>query len=91
MEESGYFFPVIDLSVRYVKPILFNQNIKITATLKDWEHKLIIDYLIHDSNSGEKLTKGRTQQVAILMPEGITQFQSPQEFIEQVNAKLTKN
>lgn len=88
MEESGYFFPVIDLRARYVKPILFKQNIEVRATLKDWEHKLVIDYLINDSETGEKLTKGRTQQVAVLMPGNITQFQSPQELIDQVNAKL---
>jgi len=90
MEASGYFFPVIDLSARYVKPILFKQNIKVSATLKDWEHKLVIDYLIHDAETGEKLTKGRTQQVAVKMPENITQFQSPKELVDHVNAKLAQ-
>ena len=90
MEETGYFFPVIDLRVRYVKPIEFKQNICVTATLKEWEHRLSIDYLIHDTVSGEKLTKGNTRQVAVLMPGHITQFQSPKELVEHVNAKLAK-
>lgn len=88
MEESGYFFPVIDLQARYIKPIVFRQNIQITATLKEWEHRLVIDYVIHDADSGDKLTKGRTQQVAVLMPEHVTQFQSPAELISNVEAKL---
>jgi acyl-CoA thioester hydrolase len=88
MEESGYFFPVIDLQARYVKPIVFRQNIRVTATLKEWEHKLVIDYLIHDVDTGDKLTKGRTQQVAVLMPDHVTQFQSPAELISNVEAKL---
>lgn len=90
MEQTGYFFPVIDLRVRYVKPIVFKQNVKVSATLKDWEHKLVIDYLIHDADNGKKLTKGQSQQVAVLMPDNITQFQSPRELIDQVNAKLGK-
>lgn len=88
MEESNYFFPVIDLRVRYVKPILFRQKIRVTASLRSWENKLEIDYLITDIDSGDKLTKGRTTQVAVLMPENITQFQSPDELINAVQALL---
>jgi len=88
MEETGYFFPVIDLHTKYVKPILFKQSIRVTATLKSWEHKLVIDYLITDQKNSEKLTKGRTQQVAVLMPNNITQFQSPSELVDKINARL---
>ena len=88
MEESRYFFPVIDLQCRYVKPIIFKQKIRVKATLKNWQHKLDIDYLITDLSSGDKLTKGRTTQVAVLMPDQITQFQSPVELIDAVEKLL---
>ncbi len=88
MEQTGFFFPVIDLHSKYVKPLLFKQKIRVTATLKEWEHKLVIDYLISDIQSGEKVTKGRTQQVAVRMPENITQFQSPAELVEKIEARL---
>ena len=88
MEESRYFFPVIDLQCRYVKPIVFKQKIRVKATLKSWQNKLEIDYLITDLSSGDKLTKGRTTQVAVLMPDQITQFQSPAELIDAVEALL---
>ena len=88
MEESGFFFPVIDLQTKYVKPILFKQKIQVQATLREWEHKLVIDYLITDLESREKLTKGRTQQVAVKMPEQITQFISPPELVSRIEAKL---
>ena len=88
MEESNYFFPVIDLQCRYVKPIIFKQKIRVKATLKSWQHKLDIDYLITDLSSGDKLTKGSTSQVAVLMPDQITQFQSPAELVDAVEALL---
>ena len=88
MEESGYFFPVIDLKVRYVRPIVFRQKVTVSATLKSWQHKLVIDYLITDTANGDKLTKGQTTQVAVLMPGEITQYESPRELIENVEALL---
>jgi len=88
MEESGYFFPVIDMQTRYVKPLVFKQKVIIIAELKEWENKLIINYLIKDRDSGQIFTKAQTTQVAVLMPEQITQFQSPAPLIESVNKLL---
>ena len=88
MEESGYFFPVIDMQTRYVKPLVFKQKVIIIAELKEWENKLIINYLIKDRDSGQIFTKAQTTQVAVLMPEQITQFQSPVPLIESVNKLL---
>lgn len=90
MEESGYFFPVIDLRSKYVKPILFKQHIRVSATLKEWRNKLVINYLVVDCQSGEKLTKGQTTQVAVKMPEQITQYQSPQPLLDSVAAWLAR-
>lgn len=90
MEKSQHFFPVVDLKTRYIKPIRFTQTITVTATLVEWENRLLIDYLISDTESGEKLTKGRTQQVAIKMPDHITLFQSPKELTERVEKKLAQ-
>lgn len=88
MESSGYFFPVIEIRTRYIKPILFKQNIRVTATLKEWKQKLVIDYSITDTESSERLTKAQTTQVAVLMPEYITQYQSPPELISSIETLL---
>ena len=65
MRESGYLWPVIDLHVRYIKPLTFNQKIKVRAELKEWEYRLKIDYLIGDYHTGVRLAKGSTVQVAV--------------------------
>lgn len=90
MEEWGYFFPVIDINIRYVKPLVFKQKIIIQATLKEWQNKLIIDYQITDISSGERLTKGSTTQVAISKPDHITQYESPAPLRERINALLAQ-
>ena len=90
MEESGYAFPVVDLQARYVKPLLFKQKVRVVATLKQWQHKLVIHYLIVDALTEEKLTKGSTTQVAVLMPDYIMQFESPAILIQRVEALLAE-
>lgn len=88
MEASGYFFPVIDLHIRYPKTLKFRQKIRISAYLIEWRNRLVIDYLIHDVESGERLTRGRTTQVAVLMPGEITQFESPRVLIDRVDLAI---
>ncbi len=90
MEQTGFFFPVVDLQVKYVKPITFKQNIKVESSIKHWENKLVIDYLVLDVATGEVLTRAQTSQVAVKMPEKITQFQSPPELITAVERWLER-
>lgn len=65
MLKSGFMWPVVDLRVRYVQMIRFDQRIRVTATLREWEYRMLIDYLIADADSGARLTKGTTVQVAV--------------------------
>jgi len=65
MIASGYLWPVIDLHVRYVNAVRFGQRILARARLREWENRLLIDYLITDAASGQRLTKGTTSQVAV--------------------------
>lgn len=84
MRESGYSWPVIDMHVRYVKPMRFNQRITVRATLREWENRLLIHYLITDQE-GRRLTKGTTSQVAVDR-NGEMQFVSPPVVFEKLGA-----
>jgi len=88
MARSGYAWPVIDMRVRYVKPALFNREILIKARLVEWEHRLKIDYLIRDKESGEKLTKGYTVQVAVDMSNNEMKLYSPDILLEKIGVKV---
>jgi acyl-CoA thioester hydrolase len=82
MRDSGYSWPVIDMHVRYVKPMRFNQRVTVRATLREWENRLLIHYLITDQD-GRRLTKGTTSQVAVDM-NGEMQFVSPPVLFERL-------
>lgn len=77
MKDSGYVWPVIDMQLRYVRPALFEQRIRVRATLKEWEHRLRIAYLIQDADSGERMTRGETTQVAVSLETREMQLRSP--------------
>ena len=84
MEQSGYAWPIIDTRVKFVKPTVFRQRVKVRATLEEYEIRLKVRYLITDAESGERLTKGYTVQVAVDKQTNEMCFSSPSILIEKV-------
>lgn len=84
MSESGYMWPIVDMSIKYVGSALFARKIKVRATLKEWENRLKIEYLITDISSGKKLTKASTTQVAIDIATRQMCYESPQILFEKL-------
>lgn len=77
MRDSGFAWPVIDMRIKYIKPLHFGQRIHVHCTLREWEYRLKIDYVISDVETGERLTKGYTIQVAVDMAKNEMCFESP--------------
>ena len=84
MKESGYFWPVIDLRLRYVAPARFQSRIRVRASLEEWEHRLKIGYVIHDCDTGKRLTKGYSIQVAVNAKSGEMLLASPAVLLEKL-------
>jgi acyl-CoA thioester hydrolase len=84
MMVSGFLWPVIDMRVRYVRPMRFGQRILVKATLREWENRLLIEYLITDEASGQRLTKGSTAQVAVDRATGELCLESPPVLFERL-------
>jgi len=87
MRVSGYIWPVIDLQIRYIKPLLFKQRVIVQATLKEWEYRLKIDYMIRDAASNARLTKGSTVQVAVDMKTKELCLMSPSVLFERLGVE----
>jgi len=77
MKASGYAWPVIELFIRYARPIRFEQKIRVRADLVEWEYRLKIVYVVTDAVTGERLARGHTVQVAVSVATGQTCFASP--------------
>ena len=88
MRESGYAWPVIDLQVRYIRGAQFGQRIRVQADLVEWENRLKIHYLISDSETGARMTRGSTVQVAVDIARREMLLASPQVFVDAVERAL---
>jgi acyl-CoA thioester hydrolase len=62
--ESGFIWPIVDANVRFVRPLVVDQSFEVTAILREWELRVVVDYRIHDLD-GELCTRGRTVQVPL--------------------------
>lgn len=78
MFASGYSWPVVDMRIRYLRPLHFNQAVRVIATLKRWDHQLRIAYLLRDGDSGGALARGHTLQVPVDMGSGEMFFGQPE-------------
>lgn len=88
MRDAGYAWPVIDLQLRYVRGARFGQRISVRADLVEWENRLKINYLISDAETGERLTRASSTQVAVEIASREMQMVSPSVFIDAVQRAL---
>ncbi len=84
MSRTPYIWPIVDLRVKYVRPVRFGQDIDVTATLAEHENRIRIEYAVADAASGEVLTKAQTTQVAVDKTSGETLFESPSVLLQAV-------
>lgn len=84
MEASGFAWPVIEIRIRYPRPLYFQQKIRVKARLDEWENRLKISYLIEDLNTGQRLTKAYTVQVALDLKSGEMLFVSPDILLQKL-------
>ena len=86
MEDSGYLWPIIDTRVRYMKSATYDQPLRVTAMLSEWENRLKIVYEVLDK-SGQCITEAYTMQAALEIATGEICLITPQPLVDRL-AKL---
>ncbi len=84
MLESGFAWPIIDMHLRYAKPLRFGQQIKISARIVEYELCLKMAYTISDATSGVRLSRATTTQVAVDVEGGEMCFSSPRVLLDKL-------
>lgn len=88
MELSGYLWPIVDMRLKYVRPIRFAQSVRVVASLAEYENRLRIEYRILDAVSGETLTKATTIQLAVEAASQELCLECPPALVERVKRLL---
>ena len=89
MRDAGYAWPIIDVQLCYMRGARFNQRIVVRADLVEWENRLKINYLIRDAETGERMTRGSSVQVAVEIASREMLLASPRVFVDAVERALT--
>ena len=84
MQAAGIVWPLIDYQARYVQAARFKQKLRVKAWFIEWEHRLKIGYLITDADTGHRITKGHTVQVAVVMATGEMQLVAPKQLMDKL-------
>ena len=87
MTESGVLWPIVDVTIRYVHPLLLNQEVHVTACLKEWEIRLVVEYEIVD-DQGVIYTRARTVQAPVDAKTHKLVFGSPEILVTNVQRCL---
>ena len=61
MLESGYSWPIVDTRIKFVRTTKFEQRIRVTATLEEYENRLKIAYEISDNDAAKRLQEAKRQ------------------------------
>ncbi len=88
MRDSGYAWPIVDMRLKYVRSIEYEQKLIVRAEIVEWENRLKIDYVIRDAVSQQKITKAHTIQVAVDMATKEMQYLCPPVLWERLGVTV---
>lgn len=86
MIESGYGWPIIDARLKFARPTRYWQRVRVTASIVEYENRLKIAYEVRDAETGERLTRGYTVQVAVDLSTEEMCFVSPPVLLDKIDA-----
>jgi acyl-CoA thioester hydrolase len=90
MAESGVVWPIVKTNAKFLRPLVFNQVVKVEATLREWDMHFVMDYRIEDDD-GVLYTKASTTQVPLDARTFELQFGTPGFLMERIKDYLDAN
>lgn len=88
MKNDGFAFPIVEIKLKYVRSLVFNEMAVIKSFLVEYENRLKIEYEIYNEK-GELATKAESTQMVVNGATGETMFVCPPQFIEKVEKALS--
>ncbi|MCL2012844.1 MAG: acyl-CoA thioesterase [Cystobacterineae bacterium] len=89
MRDSGFVFPVTNLSLKFIRPLRFGDKARAKAVLEEYENRLRISYELFNAQ-GELAAKGVTTQMAFELSKNESRFVCPPLLIQKVEARKAK-
>jgi len=77
MKNDGLAYPVAKMKTKFIRPLTYNQEVKIVSSLEEIEPTMVVKYKIFDKKTGEKVFEGETIQFAVLIETRETIYSAP--------------
>lgn len=87
MMNGGHYWPIVQATVKYIRPVDFDTRIMVIARLVEWEYRVKIGYEVLDDR-GRRTTTGETVQVAVGIATGEMHIGAPEVLRECLRAYL---
>ena len=91
MEKSGYIFPIVSASIKYIGSLQHKDRAIVKAILEEYENSLKIKFEIRNAKTGIITTKGVTTHMAYNSKTCESCFACPQILIDKVEAIIKGN
>ena len=88
IKDTGFIFPVIEVSAKYLNSLRLGDRAKIKAILVEYENRLKIRYEIRNAKTGILTTKGTSVQMAVNYKTGESCFVCPEGLLERVEKMI---
>ena len=84
MKRDNVAYPVATMDLKFIKPCVFNQKLKIITSVEEIEPSLIMKYTIYDAETGDKLFKARSMQICIDKTTNESIYSAPEGLKEKL-------
>jgi acyl-CoA thioester hydrolase len=87
LEDKKYVFPVIRSAIKHIHPLRMDDEFSCTATVREARVKIVLDFEVKRISDGKICATGRSEQVALLVPEMEMAFKIPVEIEKALNGQ----
>ena len=84
MKTDGFAYPVATMDLKFIKPSVFSQKLKIKTTIEDVEPALNIKYEIFDAETNEKIFKAKSMQICVDTKTRESIYSAPENFLQKL-------
>ena len=83
IQDFGYSMYVMETRFRYMHPLRYGDQFKVTSELKEWATCIVISNVIHKLSDGQRCARARTSFV-LTNSEGTLLLETPDEIRDRL-------
>ena len=84
MKRDNVAYPVATMDLKFIKPCVFNQKLRVVTSIEEIEPSLLMKYTIYDDETGEKLFKAKSMQICINKTTNESIYSAPEGLKEKL-------